>query len=100
MFILHEQEIPLELRYLQFQEAARKGGEFNPDAAWVRQQLAETSAWRRELESKAQTNLFSGQLWREEDSPGNYTIRETTNGVVYVWYDLEGGENIVALFEK
>jgi hypothetical protein len=100
MRILHEHEIPLELKYLQSQEAARKGVEFKPDAAWVRQQLAKTSAWRRELKISAQTNLFSGQLWREEDSPGNYTIRETTNGVDYVWYDLEGGENIVPLFEK
>ena len=100
MRLLHENEIPLELSYLQSQEAARRGGEFKPDAAWVRQQLAETSEWRRGLESRYQTNLFSGQLWREEDSPGNYTIREATNGVEYVWYDLEGGENVVPLFKK
>jgi len=100
MRVLHEREIPEILRYLQSQEAARRGGEFKPDATWMRLQLAETSDWRREAAAVHQTNLLSGQLWREEDSPGNYTIREATNGVVYVWYDLEGGENIVPLFEK
>jgi hypothetical protein len=35
-----------------------------------------------------------------EKRNGGYTIREATNGVEYVWYDLEGGENIVPLFEK
>ena len=100
MRMLHENEIPLELGYLQSQEAARRGGEFKPDAAWVRQQLAETSEWRQELGNRGQTNLLSGQLWREDDSPGNYTIRETTNGIDYVWYDLEGGENIVPLFKQ
>jgi hypothetical protein len=100
MNVLHKYIIPDELAHFQTNETARIGGNFKPDAAWVRQQLAETSEWRRKLESRDQTNLFSGQLWREEDSPGNYTVRETTNGVEYVWYDLEGGENIVPLFEK
>jgi hypothetical protein len=97
---LHKYTIPAGLAYFQTNETTRIGGAFKPDAAWVRQQLAETSEWRRGLESRYQTNLFSGQLWREEDSPGNYTIREATNGVEYVWYDLEGGEHIVPLFIK
>jgi hypothetical protein len=100
MNILHKDEIPYELEHFQTNEAARIGGAFKPDAAWVRQQLAVTSELRRGLESRFQTNLFSGQLWMEEDSPGNYTVRESTNGVEYVWYDLEGGEHIVPLFEK
>jgi hypothetical protein len=100
MIMLHKNSIPTELARLHDQESAQKGGEFKSDAVWVRQQLAETSEWRRDLGSSWQTNLFSGQLWREEDSPGNYTIRESTNGVEYVWYDIEGGENIVPLFEK
>jgi hypothetical protein len=100
MNILHKDEIPYELEHFQTNEAARIGGAFKPDAAWVRQQLAVTSELRRGLESRFQTNLFSGQLWMEEDSPGNYTIRESTNGVEYVWYDLEGGEHIVPLFKK
>ncbi|MCW5769071.1 MAG: DUF2330 domain-containing protein [Phycisphaeraceae bacterium] len=29
---------------------------------------------------------------REEDSPGNYTLRETAYGIEYVWYDARGGE--------
>jgi hypothetical protein len=100
MNVLHKWVIPHELARLQTNETARIGGTFKPDAAWVRQQLAVTSEFRRGLESSYQTNLFSGQLWREEDSPGNCTIREATNGVEYVWYDLEGGEHIVPLFEK
>lgn len=29
---------------------------------------------------------------REEDSPGNYTLRETADGIEYVWYDGRGAE--------
>lgn len=29
---------------------------------------------------------------REEDSPGNYTLRETADGIEYVWYDRKGAE--------
>lgn len=29
---------------------------------------------------------------REEDSPGNYTLRETADGIEYVWYDMKGAE--------
>ena len=100
MNLLHKDEIPYELENFQTYETARIGDTFKPDAAWVRQQLAVTSEFRRGLESSYQTNLFSGQLWMEEDSPGNYTVRESTNGVEYVWYDLEGGEHIVPLFKK
>lgn len=100
MNILHKDEIPYKLEDFQTYETAKSGGAFKPDAAWVRQQLAVTSELRRGLESRFQTNLFSGQLWMEEDSPGNYTVRESTNGVEYVWYDLEGGEHIVPLFKK
>ncbi len=100
MNILHKYNIPDELEHFQTNETARIGGAFKPAAAWVRQQLAVTSEFRRGLESSYQTNLFSGQLWMEEDSPGNCTVRESTNGVEYVWYDLEGGEHIVPLFIK
>ena len=98
--LIHKYTVPTGLAGLYTNELARVGGTFRPDASWVRQQLAETSVWRQGLGDRYQTNWFSGQLWREEDSPGNYTVRETTNGVEYVWYDLEGGENIVPLFKK
>lgn len=29
---------------------------------------------------------------RDEDSPGNYTLRETADGIEYVWYDVRGAE--------
>jgi hypothetical protein len=64
----------------------------------VRQQLVETSDLRREIGSNFQTNFFSGQPWHEEDSPGNYTIRQTAQGIEYLWYDIEGGEHVVPLF--
>ena len=69
-----------------------------PDAAWVRQQLAENSQFRRALGEYQQTNPVTGQPWREEDSPGNCTLRETADGLDYVWYDLNGAENVVPLF--
>lgn len=99
MYSLHKY-IPFMLADFHTNEIAKVSSTLKPDATWVRQQLAETSAWRQGLGERCQTNLFSGQLWREEDSPGNYTIRETTNGLEYVWYDIEGGENVIPLFEK
>lgn len=30
---------------------------------------------------------------REEDSPSNYTLRETEDGIEYVWYDMNGAEH-------
>jgi len=38
--------------------------------------------------------LVGGQI-REEDSPGNYLLRETTNQLQLVTFDENGGENIV-----
>jgi hypothetical protein len=51
------------------------------------------------LDARFQTNLFSGDLWHEEDSPGNYTLRRIPEGIQYVWYDIEGGESVVPLFK-
>ncbi len=45
--------------------------------------------------------VLSSEAWHrlqpphEEDSPGNYTLRQTTNGVEFRWYDAEGGEHLV-----
>lgn len=37
-------------------------------------------------------NLLLGGVIREEDSPGNYIIRPTTNGFEFVWFDGNGAE--------
>jgi hypothetical protein len=94
--LLHGHSIPA---YLE-QEAGGKGTNFTPDIAWVRMQLGESSDFRRKLDPDFQTNFFSDQPWREEDSPGNYTVRQTAVGIEYIWYDLEGGEHAVPLFRK
>ena len=67
------------------------------DARWVSRQLAEGSDFRRQWSEGFQTNLFTGRPYQNEDSPGNYTIRQTTNDLDYVWYDLEGAENVFLL---
>jgi hypothetical protein len=94
---LHRYVIPKALERQGAGRVAAEGGKPKLNAGWVRQQLAETSDFRKGLGNSSQTNLISGELWREEDSPGNYTIRETPAGVDYVWYDIEGAENVVPL---
>jgi len=42
-------------------------------------------------------NLLVGGVIREEDSPGNYIIRPTTNGFEFVWFDGNGAEQTVEL---
>jgi hypothetical protein len=42
-------------------------------------------------------NNFTGRPRIEEDSPGNYSIRNGPHGVEYLWYDQDGGEHIVQL---
>jgi hypothetical protein len=37
-------------------------------------------------------------LMVEEDSPGNYTLREGAEGFECDWYDNDGGENVIPLF--
>ncbi len=70
-----------------------------PTADWVRTQINSPlkvtfAPWG------GLTNYFLGQPMREEDSPGNYTLRETTIGVEYVWYDVNGAEHPVQLFQE
>jgi hypothetical protein len=89
-------EIPRTIEMI----ASEQGTNFTPDVAWVRHQLGETSTLRHEAWPLSQTNFFSGQPWHEEDSPGNWTARQTAEGIEYVWYDLEGGEHAVPLFRK
>lgn len=37
-------------------------------------------------------NPLQGRVVREEDSPGNYLFRQTTNGVEMIFIDINGGE--------
>jgi hypothetical protein len=39
-------------------------------------------------------NNFVGGQFREEDSPGNYLLRETNNQVQLIFYNADGGEEI------
>lgn len=70
------------------------------DANWIRQQIAETAAFRKQLPDNLQTNFFTGGLWCEEDSPGNCVIRPTSEGIDYVWYDIEGYPNVLPLISR
>jgi hypothetical protein len=42
-------------------------------------------------------NEVMGGLIIEEDSPGNFTLRETPVGVEFVAHDVMGGENVVRI---
>ena len=39
-------------------------------------------------------NVFTGARLREEDSPGNYVLRQSPDGLEYVWFDVEGAERV------
>ena len=39
------------------------------------------------------TNFVTGESIREEDSPGNYVIREMDGKMKYFWYDINGAEH-------
>jgi hypothetical protein len=45
-------------------------------------------------------NPLLGGTIREEDSPGNYTLRETTNGLQFVGYDSLGAEHVLGSFPR
>ncbi len=62
------------------------------ETLWLREQLKEASEARQELKPRWQTNTFTNMPWHEEDSPGNYTIRQESNDVVAVWYGSYGEE--------
>ena len=97
---LHQNILPSALAKYWAEEGAIASGKPAPDVAWVRQQLVPTSDFRREFAGNLQKNLITGELWKEEDSPGNYRLRETPTGIEYLWYGLDGSEYIVPLFQK
>lgn len=65
----------------------------DPDLAWIRKQLADPAFWMEADNRRHGTNVFTGQPCREEDSPGNYTIRTYGRRTYYVSYDINGAEN-------
>jgi hypothetical protein len=65
--------------------------------AWIRQQLSEIAPLRNNLTAYEQINSFTGQPVHEEDSPGNFTLTESPAGILYTWYDIDGGTNIINL---
>lgn len=50
--------------------------------------------------SPSWTNLLLGGPIREEDSPGNYTLRDTPEGVEILGYDTAGAQRPVGLIRK
>jgi hypothetical protein len=90
----HLYEIPRVLEDRWGKEAATD----MPDLAWVRQQLREGSPERDDLQIRVQTNAIFGLPWHEEDSPGNYTLRQTGGGIDFVGYDIDGAANVTPLF--
>jgi hypothetical protein len=68
-------------------------GTIDPDLTWIRQQLADRAFWNKVNSRNGGTNILTGQPCREEDSPGNYTIRTNGRRTYYVSYDIDGAEN-------
>jgi hypothetical protein len=47
----------------------------------------------RDVDHRFDENLLLGGSIHEEDSPGNYVIRQTTNGFEFIWFDAYGAEH-------
>jgi hypothetical protein len=95
---VHKQTLSLLLSTNDWKMPGEDTGLPPLSAGWIRRQLDVNSRFRMEhLSSRSQTNLWLGIPWHEEDSPGNFTLRKTDQGVDYVWYDVEGMTNVVSL---
>jgi hypothetical protein len=55
--------------------------------------LSEARAIAAQAATNMQDNVLLGGSIREEDSPGNYVVRQTTNGFEFVWFDRNGGDH-------
>lgn len=59
--------------------------------------LAESRAMLKKIQNRmpelTEQNLLLGGPIREEDSPGNYILRQGTNGVGFFLFDANGGEH-------
>lgn len=53
-----------------------------------------------ELEDTELRNGFTGEPIREDDSPGNFTLRETERGVEFVAHDATGAGHVVTVFSR
>jgi hypothetical protein len=81
-------------------ERAGRASTNDPDVNWVRQQMAVNSELRRSFSPNFRQNPLTGTDWKEEDSPGNYTLRRNGNLVEVVWYDFNGDEIVESPFES
>ena len=83
MYSIYKSVLPVALNIRVSDMLATNKTKLTPDLNWVRQELREGSAFRKSLEPDWQTNLFTGLPWHEEDSPGNFTLRQGSDGVEY-----------------
>ena len=51
--------------------------------------------WSHRFGRDPMANLLLGGSIREEDSPGNYTLRETEAGIGFITYDAQGAEHVL-----
>jgi len=51
--------------------------------------------WSRDYGIRYGENLLLGGTLRQEDSPGTYTLRQTTNGLDFLGYDAQGTERVL-----
>jgi hypothetical protein len=57
------------------------------------------SEWSRSVDWANWQNYYLGGPLHEEDSPGNYTIREVNGQLEFVVYDAQGAEHIQTIGE-
>ena len=46
-----------------------------------------------QLEKDFRNRILGGQI-REEDSPGNFTLRQTAQGIEFIGHDVAGGDKV------
>ena len=49
--------------------------------------------------AQAKQNVFTGDLLRFEDSPGNISFRASTNDFELIWHDWDGAEALRQTFQ-
>jgi len=82
------------------------GDETNLTAATARAILANPTNsisakdWRYEFRGDHWDNLLLGGQFREEDSPGNYTFRETAGGLEFITYDAQGADHVLGTLPR
>lgn len=81
----------MNLRYLasEFATANQTNHFYSPGEA-----RAAIERIQNDMTDTAQTNFLLGGLIHEEDSPGNYILRQNTNGIEFVAFDADGGEHV------